>query len=189
MAIRSFLAFELPTQIRETLSAISAEGKAALRDIRWVRVANIHLTVVFMGNVAATQIEPIKEVVAGACDDYAPFRIQVSGIGTFGNRRNLRVLWIGLTGDGGRMSVFRDQLQQGLAPFGIEAERRPYKPHLTLARFQKGASAGRALGALLEKYQDVTSPEVLLEELVLFKSDLEPGGAVYTPMGTWPLRG
>jgi RNA 2',3'-cyclic 3'-phosphodiesterase len=189
MAIRSFLAFELPSQIRETLSAVSAEGRAALRDMRWVRVANIHLTVVFMGNVEAAQMGPIKKTVEGVCDDHAPFRIQVSGIGTFGTRRNPRVLWMGLTGDGERMALFRDDLQKGLAPFGIQEEGRPFKPHLTLARFQKDAKAGPELGALLEEYQDMSGPEVILKELVLFKSDLKPGGAVYTPMGAWPLRG
>jgi 2'-5' RNA ligase len=187
MAIRSFLAFELPYEIRQTLSAVSEDGRAAPLNIRWVRVANIHLTVVFMGNIEEARIDPIKELARGVCDQYAPFRIQVNGAGLFGSRRNPRVLWIGLGGDMDRMSSFREDLQKGLAPFGIKEERRPFRPHLTLGRFRKGAKADSALNDLLSKYQDLNGPECILREFVLFKSDLKPDGAVYTRLGAWSL--
>jgi 2'-5' RNA ligase len=189
MAIRSFLAFELPSDIRQTLSAISEDGRAARLKIRWIRVANIHLTVVFMGDVEEAQIGPIREVVRGVCDQYAPFYIQVNGAGMFGSRRSPRVLWVGLGADVDRMSSFRDDLQKGLAPFGIKEERRPFTPHLTLGRFRKGAYADGRLDDLLSKYQALNGSECILRELALFKSDLKPDGAVYTRLGQWPLSG
>jgi 2'-5' RNA ligase len=189
MAIRSFLAFELPATIRQRLSAVSEDGRAALLNMRWVRVSNIHLTVVFMGNVEEVQVGSIREVAGGVCDQYAPFHIQVNGAGLFGSRRNPRVLWIGLGGDMDRMSSFRDDLQKGLAPFGIKEERRPFRPHLTLGRFRKGAKADSGLDDLLSKYQDLNGPECILGELVLFKSDLTPDGAVYVRLDAWSLRG
>lgn len=188
MAIRSFLAFELPSEIRETLSKASEYGRAVLEDIRWVHVANIHLTVVFMGDVEEAQIGPIGEIAGGVCDRYAPFHIQVSGAGIFGSRRNPRVLWMGLGGEVERMSSFRDALQKGLAPFGIAEERRPFRPHLTLGRFRKGTEANPSLYELLSKCQDMNGPEGVLRELALFKSDLKPNGAVYTRIGGWALK-
>jgi len=189
MAIRSFLAFELPSEIRETLSAVSEDGRAASLNIRWVGVAHIHLTVVFMGNVEEARIGDIREVAGGVCDQYAPFHIHVNGIGRFGSRRNPRVIWIGLGGEVDRMSSFRDDLQKGLAPFEIQEERRPFRPHLTLGRFRKGATGDPRLDDLLSKYKDLNGPECLLREVVLFKSDLKPGGSVYARLGRWPLSG
>jgi len=187
MTIRSFLAFEIPSEIRHILSAASEDGQAALKGIRWVRVANIHLTAVFMGNVEEAVMGKIKDAAKMACAQHAPFAVQLKGAGLFGGRRNPRVLWMGLEGDLDRMSGFRQDLQTGLAPFGIKEEGRPFRPHLTLGRFRKGARMDPALNDFLSKYQEVESPKSLLRELVLFRSDLKPGGAVYTKLGTWPL--
>jgi len=189
MEIRSFLAFELPADIRQTLSAVSGAGRSLPLNVRWVRVENIHLTIVFMGNIQEARIKPVGEAASTICDQYAPFCVQVGEIGMFGNRRHPRVVWVGLRGDLDRMSSFRDDLQRCLAPFGVKEERRPFKPHLTLGRFRKGAKADSGLDAFLSKYQDLNGPECLLRELVLFRSDLKPGGAVYTRLGAWALRG
>jgi len=189
MEIRSFLAFELPPKIRETLSAVLGDARTLPLNVRWVRMVNIHLTVVFMGNVQEDEIGSIGDVARNVCYGHAPFRIQAKGAGVFGSRRNPRVLWVGLEGDMDRMSVFRDDLQKKLAPFGIGEENRPFRPHLTLGRFRKGAKADPSLDDLLLKYQDLYGSECLLSELVLFKSDLRPSGAEYTRLGQWSLSG
>jgi len=189
MEIRSFLAFELPSKIRETLSAVSGDARTLPLNARWVPIVNIHLTVVFVGSVQEDQIGSIGEVARNVCYGHAPFRIKLKGAGVFGSRRNPRVLWVGLEGDMDRMSIFRDDLQKSLAPFGIEEENRPFRPHLTLGRFRKGAKADPSLDDLLLKYQDLNGPECLVSELVLFKSDLRSSGAVYTSLGQWLLSG
>ena len=187
MEIRSFLAFELPTDIKNIISVVSEDGRKTALNVRWVHVTNIHLTVIFMGMVPEEQIGPIGEVAGGVCRGCRPFNIQVEGTGLFGSRRNPRVLWIGLGGDIDRMSHFRDDLQKSLGPFGIKEEKRPFRPHLTLGRFRKGRSNGTDLDNLLSKYRDLSSPECNLNKFVLFKSDLTPNGAVYTKLGAWSL--
>jgi len=189
MVIRSFLAFELPVDIKRIIMAVSENVRELPLNVRWLNVTNIHLTIVFMGDVQEEQIKPIQDIVKDVCQGYGPFSIAVKGIGIFGSRRNPRVLWIGLDGAIDRMGYFRDDLQKGLRPFGIKEEKRRFKPHLTLGRFRKGARTGAHLDDLLSKYQDLTSPECIIEELVLFKSDLKPGGAVYSKLNGWPLIG
>ena len=189
MAIRSFLAFELPVDIKRIIMAVSEDLRRLSLNVRWVNVTNIHLTVVFMGDVQEGQIGPIQEIVKDICKGYGPFSIAIKGIGLFGGRRNPRVLWIGLDGAIDRMACFRDDLQEGLKSFGIKEEKRRFKPHLTLGRFRKGARAGTHLDDLLSRYHDLTSPDCIIEELVLFKSDLKPGGAVYSKLNGWALTG
>ncbi len=189
MAIRSFLAFELPVDIRRIIMAVSGDVRQLSLNVRWVNVTNIHLTIVFMGNVQEEQIKPIQDTVKEVCQGCGPFSIGINGLGLFGSRRNPRVLWIGLDGTIDRMGYFRDDIQKKLRPFGIKEEKRRFKPHLTLGRFRKGARTGGHLDDLLSKYHDLTSPECIIEELVLFKSDLKPGGAVYSKLKEWPLTG
>jgi 2'-5' RNA ligase len=189
MAIRSFLAFELPVDIKRIIMAISEDVRQLPLDVRWVNVTNIHITIVFMGDVQEEQIKPIQGIIRDVCLGYGPFSIAIKGIGLFGSRRNPRVLWIGLDGAIDRMGYFRDDLQKKLRSFGIKEEKRRFKPHLTLGRFRKGARAGAHLNDFLSNHHDLTSPDCTIKELVLFKSDLRPGGAVYSKLNGWPLIG
>jgi 2'-5' RNA ligase len=189
MEIRSFLAFELPVEIKKTVARVSGEIRHSGLDVRWVKAENIHLTVVFLGHVKTEEIEGIEEQVRNVCPGYGSFDIALKGVGCFPNRRRPRVLWLGLDGDIERMSYFRDDLQRTLKAFGIKEEKRLFKPHLTLGRFRSTRKMGSRLEEILSKYAGLETPVESLNELYLFKSDLKSGGAVYTKLKSWPLSG
>ena len=189
MDIRSFLAFELPRDVRIILERVALEAREYDLPVKWVKVQNIHLTMVFLGNINPDVLGFIQEQAQAACLEFGPFSAAIEGMGTFPNRRNPRVLWLGLKGELERLSLFRDALQQNLVPFGIKVEKRPFRPHLTLGRFRKGKGKGLDLEELLSRYEEVKSPYSMLSELVLFRSDLNPTGAVYTRLAAWPLSG
>jgi len=191
MVIRSFLAFEIPEEIKKTVSFIYEGLKASsLEGVRWVKQENIHLTVVFMGNINEKDIDAIGRAVEKTCNKYAPFRIKAKGAGVFSSLRNARVLWIGVEGDIERMTYFRESLQKKLKAFGIKREdNKRFSPHLTVGRFKKGFNQPDKLREVIERFKDVLSPEAVLNELALFKSELRPDGAVYTKLNSWPLRG
>lgn len=189
MEIRSFLAFELPSQIKKIIGDLSRELRKFPMDVRWVKTDNIHLTVVFMGNTHTEHLLPIDETVSKVCLRFRPFNVSLKGCGVFGSRRNPRVLWIGIESDNKRILYFRDSLQKHLRYFGTKEEKRSFRPHLTLGRFRKGAKLNGRMDGLLSKFRDLTSPVFTLGELTLFKSDLKPGGSVYTRMNVWPLKG
>jgi 2'-5' RNA ligase len=189
MEIRSFLAFELPPEIKMVVTGVFEDSRRSRLDVRWVKPEGIHLTVVFMGNIKTEDLEAMGNEIGRVCSDFSPFQIALKGIGCFPNFRNPRVVWLGLVGDVERMSRFRDRLQKQLLPFGIQEEKRPLKPHLTLGRFKKALRDEASLQKLMEKHKELASPECTVRELVLFKSDLNPGGAVYTKVLSWPLSG
>jgi len=60
MGIRSFLAFELPADIKTIVTRVSGEVRKSSLDVRWVRPEFIHLTVVFMGDIESEQV-PLME--------------------------------------------------------------------------------------------------------------------------------
>jgi 2'-5' RNA ligase len=189
MEIRSFLAFELPSEIKEIVSHAHQDMRKTPLDVRWVKPENIHLTIVFMGNIPNEHLQPIADAVGDVCREFGPFEVLLKGTGVFSSRRYPRVLWIGLAGDLERMSDFRDGLQSALLPFGIKQERRRFKPHLTLGRFRKATRPGFHLDEVLSKYRNLTSAVCAVHELILFKSDLKPSGAVYSKLNQWPLSG
>jgi 2'-5' RNA ligase len=189
MKIRSFLAFELPLEIETVVTRVSEELKKSSLNAKWVKLGNIHLTVVFMGDVETDEIPAIKEEVGKICLMYDVFDISLKGLDCFPHMRKPRVVWVGLDGDLERMSRFRDALQERLVPFGIKEEKRGFKPHLTLGRFRKPRRTSSEELELLSRYGNVTSSTCSLTELGLFRSELKPGGARYTRLGVWPLSG
>lgn len=189
MAIRSFLAFEIPSEIRDTVSSIYNGLKDKTLNIRWVKEENIHITLVFMGNVNEKDLDPMGKLLEKACNKYAPFLIRVKGVGVFSSLRSPRVLWIGIDGDIERMGHFRDRIQKDLRRFGIKEEKRRFSPHLTVGRFKRGFNNIDRLRSLIEEYRDAISSDSMVRELVLFKSDLRPEGAVYTKLNSWALQG
>lgn len=189
MKIRSFLAFELPLEIKNIVARVSGELRQSTLNARWVKVDNIHITLVFMGNVETEDIPEMGKGVQDVCQTTHPFDISLKGIGCFPNKHKPRVLWLGLDGDLEQMSTFRDALQKHLAGFGIKEEKRKFKPHLTLGRFRKPKKMDAQQDQALSKHGDVSSSVCSLDELILFKSDLKPTGAVYTKLEAWPLTG
>lgn len=188
MDIRSFLAFSLPDEIRSVVERVHGELKDASRDVKWVRPSSVHLTMVFLGNIEEEVIPGLSEAVRKTCAGFAPFSLAVNGTGFFPNPRRPRVIWLGLDGDVERMGLLRDRLQDALAPFGIDPERRPFKAHLTLGRFRKGGFMDDRLAGAMEGWAEAESPECTLSELVLYKSDLRRTGAVYTALERFPLK-
>jgi 2'-5' RNA ligase len=189
MGIRSFLAFELPPDMKDVVYRVSGELKRSSLRVRWVKPENIHLTVVFLGSIAPEDLPSIRESTRNVCRGHGPFNVMIRGMGRFGNRRHPRVLWLGLAGDLTQMDAFRDELQDMLRPFGIQREKRVFNPHLTLGRFRKGARASEELDGLMAVYENLKSSVCTLDKLALFKSDLRPDGAVYTQLAEWPLGG
>jgi len=187
MGIRSFLAFELPPKIREQIGVVSTELQKLTLPVRWVKVTNIHITVIFLGYVNEDKIDDIKEKVNPVVKGFSVFQTRLNGIGVFPNWRRPRVIWIGLNGEIERLSNFREELQTGLKVLGLKEEKRPFRPHLTIGRFKGLVDRDEELKTILDRYHDLTSDLQYLRELVLFKSDLKPDGPVYTKMASWPL--
>jgi len=187
MAVRSFLALELPPEIKARVRQVSEELKRSKMDVRWVKPDNIHLTIVFLGYVREGDISAIGREIEQVCFGFRPFEICLKGAGLFPDRRRPRVLWLGYDGDVERMSSLRDVLHERLAPFEIKEEKRPFKPHLTLGRFRNPGKGNPRLDELLDRHNVLLSPSFQVSELVLFKSELRLQGPEYTKLESWPL--
>lgn len=187
MAIRSFLAFDLPQGIKEEVTRISGGVKKSGLNASWVKPGNIHLTVVFMGDVNEKDIPGIIASIDNVAVQYEPFNISLGGMGLFPDIRRPRVIWLGLDGEIEKLASLRDDLQKSLESFGVEQEKRTFKPHLTLGRFRRSTREKSHLKKILEESGRITGPTGRLDELILFKSELRPGGSVYERLHSWAL--
>lgn len=187
--LRCFLAFDLPEEIRGIVRKVRDDLIKTPLEVKWVKPGNVHITVVFLGNVAVENLGPLGEEVGATCGRYGPFDIRAKGLGVFGGMKSPRVMWLGVEGDVERMVFFHKAISKRIRPFGVKEEKRTFRPHLTLGRFRKGARGGQILREVLDRYTEIASPKCRVEELTLFRSDLRPDGAQYSKIQSWKLEG
>lgn len=186
--IRSFIAIELPDEVRGALSQIQERLRESAGGVRWVQPASIHLTLKFLGDIRPEQVEPIAVAAAGVVEGEPPFSLGLSGLGAFPNPRRPRVVWAGLEGDVERLGRLQARLEGALEPLGFPREQRAFRPHLTLGRVKDPRRPPDLSRALAE----LTVPACNsfdVHEILVYKSDLRPTGAIYTKLQHLPFAG
>ncbi len=189
-SLRLFVAVDLPEQVREELGRVQEElRRHDLSHLRWVRPPGIHLTLKFLGETPAGRVAAITEALAGATRGRPGFRLALGAPGTFGGRRRPRVLWLDSIGDIDRLRGLQAAVEEALVEVGFPSEERGFSPHLTLARVPQPAPPGTA--ERIEQALRAMSPpraEFDVREVVLMRSTLQPGGAVYERLAAFPLE-
>jgi RNA 2',3'-cyclic 3'-phosphodiesterase len=143
--MRTFLAIELPSAVREQLLAVQVRLRAlpALACFRWVPVENVHLTLRFLGETDQRQQQLITQEVQRMVDRQRPLSLAVGGAGTFPNFRAPNIIWLGVQGELAELAQFQAKLEQVAQQVGLAAETRPFSPLFTPSYPCAGA-AGRS---------------------------------------------
>jgi 2'-5' RNA ligase len=185
--IRAFIAIDLAPDIRRKLERVSAELKERLRNVpvRWVSTHGIHLTLKFLGDVSVANLEVLKEILQAEAAGHAPFEIRVGELGAFPTIRKPRVVWVSVQGPQG-LSTLQHNIENETARLGYAREERAFSPHLTLARVSRSATANdvRQIADVLAQTSIGLLGTMRVDSLHLFRSDLQPSGAVYTCLFT-----
>ncbi len=185
-AWRLFIALELPPDIIQHITAVQQDIKqrAPQGAVRWVLPQSIHLTLKFLGDVPSDQREDLENALTKAVKAHAPFQLAAGDLGCFPNAQRPSVIWVGLTGGMDALHALRDAVETHIAPLGYPTENRPFHPHLTLGRVRREThrSDMQRIGALITDSTIQTSGPWRVTEVTLIRSQLGPGGAVYTPL-------
>lgn len=188
--IRSFIAIELPDELRLELGRLQRQLGQRQPWIKWVDPQSIHLTLKFLGDISVDRIAAITRAMAAAAQDIPPFRLEVSNPGAFPNLRRVQVVWVGVGGEIERLRQLQQRLESQLAPLGFSPENREFTAHLTLARLRPQATPGEreTLGKLIAttRFETVHSTEV--QAINLMKSQLTREGAIYTRISSVELN-
>ena len=179
-AIRTFVALELGPEMRQAIAQLVGRLGPRVSRARWVRPENVHLTLRFLGSSSPEQIEGLQPALAEAARACGPTDAPVAGLGTFPERGRPRLLWLGIALPGPILAL-QAACEDAAVTAGFPPETRPFRPHLTLARFRERVPRPDLPPADLGAAR--------LETLVLFRSDLRHGGAVYSALHRLALGG
>jgi len=178
--VRSFIAVNLPVELKEEIERATAPLRASGADVKWVVARNLHITLKFLGYVPEEDLKKIEKAAAKVVRGSSPFEIEFSGIGSFPERtKSPRVVWVGVKDtSGGGLERIQRELEASLKELGFEPEGR-FSPHITLGRVKSRRNTADLLRALTT-LRDALFGKIKVEKIDLMRSDLAPSGAEYS---------
>lgn len=177
---RLFVAIEVPDAVKDAVEGAFAPWREAFPQARWVPRENLHVTLKFLGRTWPRLTDRVPERVEAAAADVSRFTARLRGVGSFPSAKRGRALWAGF-GDTDPLAVLAAEIEASLAD-EFPAEKRPFHPHLTVARSDPPLKLPAAYNAT-----ELESDEWEVGHVVLFRSHLGRPAPRYEPLGRFPL--
>ena len=175
--IRAFIAVKVPGNIADSLENFLTELRPLSR-IKWVRRNQFHITLKFLGELEPSIIRLVQDLLM-PLKKFKPFTIELNHIGGFPNLNAPRVLWLG--GDKGSQELAKlsrkiNDILYSEADLPLDDKK--FRAHLTLARLKDSNLPEE----LVRKLGTVQNFSWLCDELFLMRSELTPGGPIYSQL-------
>lgn len=178
MSIRAFISVDLARQ--KEIEDYITELKQADPTLKVVDPGQIHVTLKFLGETDEALVPRIAEAMAKAAEGIAPFDVRFKGSDAFPTKNRIRVIWVGMN-DALPMGTMATRLDESISALGFEREKRPFAPHLTVAR-TKVEGSNPAVRQLIENHKDADLGSQHIDAIRLKKSVLTRCGPEYTTL-------
>lgn len=181
MSKRLFVAFKLPTELRNDLLVLEHKMKnnVELMNVNWVKPDNMHITIAFLGQV--------EERVAHESEDILR-RIQFTKILikgdkiSFFDKGGVPAIFHFSISDNGMLGEVSQKVRGLLSDRQINFDRKPFNPHITIARIKDG-DEGIKMKEYAAGIEDLyREKEYTINSLVLYESRFSQSGPVYIPL-------
>lgn len=184
---RTFIGVDIGDAIRGSAAALVKELSKTGAAVKWVTPESMHVTLLFLGEVDDRELHSVCKAVKAAAEREPPFSLRVSGLGAFPTPRRPKVLWAGITDGADPLRRLHAGLEERMLELGCyRTEERGYNPHLTLGRVTGDADA-LTIAAEIPKRQAWQGGRFAVDEVLVFSSEMDRGGPVYTVVGRAPL--
>lgn len=191
-ALRCFVAIPLDARCRQwavKAHSLFEELAPDWSDEKWVATSNLHVTVLFLGQIAEGALPDLATDIASEISGHGTFSLTLSRLTARPGVRRARMLWAACTDDDGGFTDLARAVKRGSARSVTDGDGREQVPHVTLCR----ARDRRAIAeGVIEQVNDVlcpSRPTMSVPSVSLFTSRLAPRGPEYQQIATWRLRG
>lgn len=176
--LRAFVAIDLDEAARGRLAAAMDALRSHVPGLHWVRPETLHVTLRFLGWTREETLDRLTPLLRAEAARAPRAEVPLGPLGMFPERGSPRVLWVDVPLPAPLLAL-QEACEAAARACGFAPEARAFRSHLTLGRWKD-----RARRPVLPPLDLGTAS---LEVLVLFRSDLRPSGAIYTPLATFPL--
>ncbi len=186
MTKRIFLGIKIPVE-QKLLGTLSEIKKTLKNDyIKWVEINNLHLTLLFLGDINEEIISDIISKLKMVENKVSNFKITFRNIGVFKNVYHPRVIWIGIEPIE-EMQKLKAEIDKLITTIGLSFKsEEKFHPHLTIAR-PKNLKDPSKLKFFIDRYEGIILQEVNITKFQLFESKLTPKGPIYSIINEYLL--
>ncbi len=186
MALYTFIAFDMPPEIKTAWWEYAQPLKACYERVRWVEPENLHLTLRFLGDTPANRVDEIAAALQEVAAASPPFSVTFSGSGVFPNDVRPRVVWIGVNEDGGALRNLAGAVEACLQRLGFTPEEKRFTPHVTI-----GYADGTPIPEVMRFLEGNPFAAMMAQchEVIFMRSEAHPLGPIYTPLRRLRLDG
>lgn len=201
--LRLFVAISPPENVKDQIEKAQQQLRGAVPGniVRWTKRDQFHLTLKFLGNVAAKRVEQLTQALHGAGLGTGPLRLRAEGVGFFPGARVPRVLWIGVHDKENGLSQLQSSVEMNVKKFtdenateprsaGVPPASRPEKftGHITLGRIQRiRRSESETLSKAAAEIANQFFGEWTANHVEVIRSELSSAGSRYTTLAEIPL--
>jgi len=160
---RSFIALPVPDDISDALSTL----QSGVPDARWVPPENFHVTLCFAGEVQGGILRDLEEELLDIAGP--PFPVSIAGVEQFSTGKQPKAL-VALVEKSDRLDWLQQKVTTVARNCGIEVERRKFRPHITLARFERGAETGHHSAQFMASFSTFRAGPWIAQDFALYSS-------------------
>ena len=182
--VRAFLAIDLDDDLKPKINKIIKEFKKIDTRIKYVELANLHLTLKFFGDIDTNGLNLLEEKIANVVSEVEPFNIKIKSCGAFPNENHIKVIWVGIEDDT-ILKDLHDNLDKEFNKLGFDLDKK-FSTHLTIGRM-KSAKNKNQVKSTIEEFSDVEIGEMRVDKISLKKSTLTPSGPIYEDIKVFKL--
>ena len=183
--MRLFLAASFPEAVLRALNERVSTIKTKLPPASWLRPEAQHLTFAFLGEQTEALIDELAPLVEAALGKVTRFDGALHGCGFFPNPRHARVGWVGVEPEE-RFAAVANAVRDAVSRAGVTLDRTEFKPHLTLMRMREGWPP-MSIDIFNRALRDFRSQPFAVDGVTLYSSELNPKGAIHTPVRRFQL--
>jgi 2'-5' RNA ligase len=182
--LRLFTAIDIPPDVLANLERLLARLRPSAR-IKWSPPENLHITTKFIGEWPEERIEELKAALSGL-PRRQPIAIRITDLGFFPNPRSPRVFWAGIQASSD-LAILARATDLACATLDIESEKRPFSPHLTLARIKDPVPLDR-LRQAIDALDSRDFGSFTADRFHLYQSRLSRSGSEYTKLSEFLIE-
>lgn len=166
-----FIALPLSNELRNWIVSYTDQLKNKAKFKKWVHEEDYHITLVFLGYVEQTQLESLNAQLREILCGIKSFSLIPSTVGTFGQFESPRIFWLGIE-PSNELIELQNKIVTVCEHIGFELDKRPYSPHITVARKWIGEEEFSIQTAQATILHDNRPPQWKVDQVVLYQSHL-----------------
>ena len=183
--MRAFIGIDFERSLKNEIYELQQRFKENAISGRWKNIDNFHLTLKFLNEISSIEQAQIDTAVKKLCMGKKPFYLKLGKPDIFAGRDSVRVLWIGILGDLKQLNILQQEIDQAIKPLGFSAERRKFKPHITIGQ---DIVFERRFDEIKSYFDNIQWEPIRVDRLFLFKSEQIKYKRVYTKVTEYNLR-